>query len=423
MEHVVLSHMAKHLADNCILLDSQHGFREKLSTTTQLISSVHDWATTLNNRGQTDLVLLDFSKAFDLVPHHRLAVKLAFYGIRGPTLRWITAFLNGRKQAVSVNGSLSSWEKVTSGVPQGSVLGPALFLLYINDICQNLQSSIRLFADDSIIYREIKSPSDHNILQHDLNLLAAWADTWMMKFNIGKCAVMSVSLKRKPSLSSYSINGESLQRVSQHEYLGVTITNDLKWAVHCQKVAVKAGRTLGMLRRTLSPCNREVKTQAYLSLVRPQLEYACESWNPNTKADINRLENIQRQAARFVFKDFRRTTHVSPLVESLSWDPLHTRRLYYQSAMFYKIHNQLVNIQMPSSLHTVSSTSRHNHNLTYQHPSPAVDAYSYSFYPRIIRIWNRLPAEAVYAPSICAFRIVALNAIGVMSPPASLRVL
>ena len=156
--------MAKHLAAYNILLDSQHGFREKLSTQTQLITSVHDWATTLNNRGQCDLVLLDFSKAFDMVPHRRFAVKLDYYGIRGPTLRWIVSFLSNRQQAVAVNGSLSSWEQVTSGVPQGSVLVPALFLLYINDINQHLQSDIRLFADDSIIYKEITSPSDHNVL-------------------------------------------------------------------------------------------------------------------------------------------------------------------------------------------------------------------------------------------------------------------
>jgi hypothetical protein len=195
MEHVILSHVAKYLSANNILLDNQHGFREKLSTVTQLLVSTHDWASTLNHHGQTDLVLLDFSKAFDLVPHRRLAVKLEYYGISGPTLGWIKSFLSGRKQAVSVNGSHSSWKDVTSGVPQGSVLGPALFLLYINDINQHLTSKLRLFADDSIIYKEITNPSDHTILQNDLATLATWADTWMMKFNINKCAAMSITLK------------------------------------------------------------------------------------------------------------------------------------------------------------------------------------------------------------------------------------
>ena len=184
MEHIILSHIAKHLNDNNILLDSQHGFREKLSTATQLISVTHDWALTLHNRGQTDVIFLDFSKAFDKVPHHHLSTKLQFYGIRGRTVNWIRAFLSDREQAVSVNGTFSSWGRVTSGVPQGSVLGPVLFLLYINDIQDQVQSTMRLFADDSVIYRKICCQEDHFKLQQDMAVLADWSTKWLMHFNI-----------------------------------------------------------------------------------------------------------------------------------------------------------------------------------------------------------------------------------------------
>ena len=149
-------------------------------------------------------------------------------------------------------------------MPQGSVLGPALFLLYINDINQHLKSDNRLFADDSIIYKEIKFPSDHLVLQRDLESLATWSNTWLMSFNVKKCAIMSVTLKRKPSLYSYSLHGEELQRVTQHDYLGITISNDLNWSPHCDKTAAKASRTLVMLRITLSACSTDVKTKAYL---------------------------------------------------------------------------------------------------------------------------------------------------------------
>ena len=172
MEHIVLSHIAKHLSANKILLDSQHGFRQRLFTVTQLITLTHDWASTLQHRGQTDVILLDFSKAFDKVPHLRLSAKLNHYGIRDQTLDWIRSFLDNRTRAVSVNGTHSSWGKVSSGVPQGSVLGPALFLLYINDIQDHIQSTMRLFADDSIVYREIVRPEVHDILQQDLQALA-----------------------------------------------------------------------------------------------------------------------------------------------------------------------------------------------------------------------------------------------------------
>ena len=169
MEHIVLSYVAKHLSANNILLDSQHGFREKLSSVTQLISSCHDWATTIRSRGQVDVVFLDLSKAFDKVPHRRLSVKLSYYGISGSTLTWINDFLHNRVQAVSVNGSHSTWDNVTSRVPQGPVHGPALFLLYINDIKEKIQSNMCLYADDTIVCREINSINDHNILQADLN--------------------------------------------------------------------------------------------------------------------------------------------------------------------------------------------------------------------------------------------------------------
>ena len=153
--------MAKHLSFHKIILDAQHGFHERLSTVTQLITSVHDWATIIDRQGQTDVVLLDFSKAFDKVSQRHLSTKLHFYYIRGSTQSWINAFLFNCKQAVYVHGHLSSWVVVSSGVPQESVLGPALFLLYINDIQDNISSRIRRFADDSIVYREIHSDLEH----------------------------------------------------------------------------------------------------------------------------------------------------------------------------------------------------------------------------------------------------------------------
>jgi hypothetical protein len=285
---------------------------------------------------------------------------------------------------------------------------------------QHLISKLRLFADDSIIYKEIANPSDHTILQNDLATLATWADTWLMKFNIGKCAVMSITLKKKPSLHQYNIQGEVLQRVNQHEYLGVTLSDDLNWTTHIQKTVSKSSRTLGMLRRNLSACSKEVKTRAYLSLVRPQLEYGAEAWNPYTQKYIDKIEQVQRQAARFVHQDYRRATSVTPLIKDLSWDTLHSRRILSQSIMFFKIQLQLVNIQQPSYIQLATTSSR-KHNLRYQQPNSNVDAYGYSYYPRAIRIWNRLPATAVNAPSVPAFRLAALPAIREMRPPPSLK--
>ena len=156
---------------------------------TQLISSCHDWATTIQSRGQVDVVFLDISKAFDKVPHRCLSEKLPYYGIDGSTMTLINEFLSNRVPAVSVSSSHSIWSNVTSRVPKGSLFGPALFLLYIDDIKEKIQSNIRLYADDTIMYTEIKSINDYNILREDLDTLSGWKTTWLMDFNIHKCAL------------------------------------------------------------------------------------------------------------------------------------------------------------------------------------------------------------------------------------------
>ena len=165
MEHVMLSHIAKHIAKNNVIINEQHGFRNKLSTIAQLINTNTDWANTLNNKGQTDIIFLDFSKTFDKMSHKFILSKLHYYGIRNHTLSWIGAFLSNCTQTTVVNGVHSSYVEVTSGVPQGSVLGPMLFLLYINDINNAITSQIKLFADDSVLYRNIHNQNDQVILQ------------------------------------------------------------------------------------------------------------------------------------------------------------------------------------------------------------------------------------------------------------------
>ena len=177
------------------------------------------------------------------------------------------------------------------------MIGPTLFLLYINDITENIQSRMRLFADDSVIYRDISSEDDHSILQQDLHTLADWSTKWLMAFNISKCASLTISRKHKPSIHEYYLHNETIPRVEQYKYLGVTVSKDLRWASHCQTILHKANRTLGLLRRTLSPCSKEVKNRAYLALVRPQLEYGSEAWNPYNSTSIQGIERVQNESS------------------------------------------------------------------------------------------------------------------------------
>ena len=184
---------------------------------------------------------------------------------------------------------------MTSGVPQGTVLGPLLFLIYINDIIENITSKLRLFADDCLLYRVITSEQDTVALQKDLDILAQWASKWQMKFNISKCTFMR---SPNPTPSRYSLQGVNLDESDQHMYLGVMLDKCLSWSSHITYVANKATRMLNFLKRHLSKCSTATKASAYLLLVRPLMEYACAVWDPHYLSHISILEKIQRRAAR-----------------------------------------------------------------------------------------------------------------------------
>ena len=193
LEHIVHSAIMDHYERNKILADEQHGFRARRSCETQLLQTIQDIADGMSEGDQVDAVLLDFSKAFDKVPHKRLMYKLDHYGIRGKTHEWIQDFLTERKQHVLLEGKRSTTADVISGVPQGTVLGPLLFLTFINDMPQQTKSEIRLFADDSLLLRRIRSPQDTEILQNDLTALEKWEKDWQMEFNPNKCTVIHIT--------------------------------------------------------------------------------------------------------------------------------------------------------------------------------------------------------------------------------------
>ncbi len=177
----------EHVDDKQILAWYQHGFRQQHSTESQLVITMEEFAKALDNNMQTDVQILDFSKAFDTVAHQRLLKKIDYYGIRNKTNAWIKTWLTTRTQRVVVEGEGSTTVHVDSGVPQGTVLGPLMFLLFINDIGDNINSTIKLFADDCLLFRTIKSIEDTEQLQKDLNELDNWSHQWQMKFNAKKC--------------------------------------------------------------------------------------------------------------------------------------------------------------------------------------------------------------------------------------------
>ena len=317
-----------------MLDDSQFGFRIKHSTTAFLLTAIHDWAEMLNNRLSTHCVFIDFAKVFDSVPHERLLLKLQAYGVGGSLLQWFRSFLTTRKQRVVVNGDFSDWSNVSSRVPQGSILGPLLFILYINDISSVVRSKIKMFADDVTLYTTVQTNEDCKQLQNDLDSVSSWCDCWQMKLHPLKCELLCISNKRVPTKFDYVINGSQLDWHTSIRYLGVHITSTLSWNVHCSKIAAKATRVLNFLWRTMYSCSRNSKYKSFHAFVLPILEYACQAWNPHTQKCIKQLESIQCCGARWVCgvwynpSNFTWSPSSSQCCASLKWPSLADRRKF-----------------------------------------------------------------------------------------------
>ena len=305
LEHIICKNTYS-TKRNKILTTLNHGFRSGYSCETQLVATVHDLLGKFDVGAQIDMVILDFSKAFDTVPHQKLLHKMRQYGVDGNINAWLCDFLTNRKMRVVIDGEESEAVPVDSGVPQGTVLGPLLFLCHINDLPDSVKSTIRLFADDCLLYQQIKSREDHISLQYYLQNLETWAKTWGMRSNAKKCYIMSINNK---STHFYQLDGHILQQVPENPYLGVTISEDLKWSLHISKITKKANSTLGFLKRNLKHCPLNCRLTAYISLIRSTLEYSSVIWDPFLQKDIDKLEKVQRQAARFISGDYTSSDH------------------------------------------------------------------------------------------------------------------
>ena len=325
------------------------------------------------------------------MPHKPLLGKLRHYGIRGSVHKWIESFLSQRLQSVVVDGEHSESVPVESGVPQGTVMGPLLFLLYINDLPDCVTSHVRLFADDCLVYRPIHSFEDQVALQRDLEALTSWAEKWGMRFNPGKCVIMSTVGKKGPTPYFYTLCDTILARADESTYLGIVIQNTLRWSSHIAVITSKANRTLGFLRRNLRRSPQQLKILAYQSLLRSKLEYACAAWDPYLVKDKNTLESVQSRAARFVYNDYRRDSSVSNMITSLGWESLEHRRKLNRLSLFDKIVNGKVAINAEDYLVKGDARTRSVNSNKYRQIQTKTAVYKHSFFPRTIPDWNKTP--------------------------------
>lgn len=411
LERHVFKLVNRELDELCPLSDVQWGFRAGRSTTSALLSTTSHWFELLEEGKDICAVFFDYRKAFDSVPHWPLLRKLISLNVNQFLIQWIADYLTSRTQQVVIEGESSTVEDVLSGVPQGSVLGPLLFLIYIDEVgtIPVTQESVRvMFADDLLLYRPISQPNDFLAMQEDVSKVEEWSIANYLSLNPIKCKCMIISRKTSPLQpeSALTLNGHILAQVDVYKYLGILLSKDLSWSPHVDVTCSKARKVLGLLyRRFYKFSNLDTIRQLYTSLVRPHLEYACHVWSPYTSRDINALESVQKFACKMASRRWNGNTY-EELLTVTNLPTLERRRLELKLRHLFKIIHNLVffpsNIFVPRERSQYHLRSSHDYCLTQ--PFARTNSYFYSFVPYTISIWNSLPAEAVSLSSINSFK-------------------
>ena len=355
------------MSTNKLFSNKQFGFISGRSTTLQLLKVMDEWTKILDKGGKIDSVYMDFMKAFDKVPHRRLLHKMHRYKISEKVIKWVESFLNNRTQKVIVNGTESKCHHVTSGIPQGSVMGPMLFVIYINDMPEMVESSTYLFADDTKIFREIREEKDEKMLQADLDNLQSWSDTWLLKFHPNKCKVMSVANKSvdKGTKHYHLYNNDGniieLKQSDGEKDIGVFVDENLSFNKHIQNQVNKANSIMGLIRRTYTYLDEQSFKYLFQALVRPHIEYAEAVWSPFKVGDIEKIENVQRRATKQV--PTLKNMEYNERLKKLKMPTLKYRRMRGDMIevfkIIYDIYDPLTTVDM-FELNTTSNTRGHS---------------------------------------------------------------
>ena len=401
----ILCKIIKHLMGEKLLSTKQYGFINGRSTTTQLLYYLDNCMKTIVDGGVIDTIYLDFCKAFDTVPHRRLVHKLEAYGIKGQILSWITAFLQDRSQEVVVNGDRSSAASVISGIPQGTVLGPVLFVIYINDLLDKIDSEGLMFADDTKIFHHISSYDDSLLLQNDIESLEDWASKWLLSFHPDKCHVLTIGkFENIQHAHRYEICGNEIEHVFDEKDLGVTLDGELRFDEHVTRKVRVANAIVGQIRRSFSYLDCNSFRRLYTAFVRPHLEYAQAVWSPHLRKQVNILENVQIRATKLV--NGLGNLDYQERLKRLKLPTLVYRRRRGDMIEIYKHFHVYDRDSISSSFQPTTRPSRqHDFQLYVRTPRDgAMGIETNSFYQRTVRTWNNLPSSVVDAKCINSFK-------------------
>ena len=403
LESFVRDKVVEHFTSNNLYAKCQHGFRKQRSCISQLLEVMEDFSLFIEQGNNIDIIYLDFKKAFDTVPHKRLLEKIKSYGILGNIYNWIEDFLSNRTQKVRVNNQYSRESPVQSGIPQGSILGPILFTIFINDLPDGIKSICKIFADDTKIYNDSNSYPD---IQEDIVHLQNWSEKWKLFFNISKCKIMHIGNKDDQSRENYFMfDGQTkitIEECDQEKDLGVIFDETLIFDKHINSAINKANKMLGLIKRTFNYLNRETFLKLYKSMVRPHLEYGNIVWHPLYKRQSSSIEKVQRRATK-ILKECKNMTYP----QRLNYLNLHTlkgRRLRGDLIEMYKIFNGLTDLDKDKMFKpaTVDFTRNSESKVQQIHYKKKIRENVFSI--RITPLWNKLPNTLKHAPSTNTFK-------------------
>jgi len=407
LEKCVQKHMFNYFASNNILTPSQSGFIPGDSTVYQLTCLYNDFCKSLDDNITVQAIFFDISKAFDRVWHKGLLSKLFALGIRGQMFSWLQNYLTDRTQAVVIKGSTSSYLPVRTGVPQGSILGPLLFLVYINDIVDNIESIIKLFADDTSMYLSLENTQMRtDIFNSDLEKINQWATQWKVKFNPSKTELLNVSRKRNPDYLPLNFGGTVLQETESHKHLGIIIQNNGKWEFHIKSVIAKCRTLVACLRSYKHRLGRKTLEIMYKSFILPHFDYADVLWDNCPKELATELESIHLDAIRTIVGAVRGTSH-QKLYDESGFISLLERRTRHKLILFHKMVHRKVPNYLFSILPPLISTTNPYHRrrpLDRTVPSYKTELYRNSFLPSTTQLWNSLPDFIKLSDSLSEFK-------------------